>query len=71
MSYTITQISKLTGLSTSAIRYYESQGLIKNITRNSNGRRVYTNRDLEVINLIKCLRELGVSIKLMKKEYRI
>lgn len=65
--YSISQASKLTKLQSSTLRYYEQEGLLKNIKRDSNNRRKYSEEDIELINMIKCFKELGMSIKHIKK----
>ena len=57
----IGEISKKTGLSIKAIRFYEARGLIKNPERK--GRyRVYKEADIEVLILIKEAKELGITL---------
>ena len=43
-SYTIGQLSKLAGVSTRTLRYYEDQGLLAS-ARDKNGYRRYSSRD--------------------------
>lgn len=59
---------ELTGVSVSTLRYYEEEGLLKNIARDSRGRRIYSEENIEFISLIKCFRSLGISIKSIKEE---
>ena len=54
-------LSKLSGLSTATIRFYESKGLIKSIGRKGL-RRQYSEHILLTVKLIKFLREGGLSI---------
>ncbi len=61
----INEISIKTGLSKKAIRLYEEKGLL-NITRSSNGYRIYSEDDLLKLNKIKLLRMCGVSISDIK-----
>lgn len=65
--YTISEASQLTGIRPSTLRYYEKEGLIKNIARENNDHRIYTDNDIELLHLIKCFKELGMSIKNIKK----
>ncbi|GAB2884138.1 MerR family transcriptional regulator [Microbulbifer echini] len=61
----IGEASKKTGLSIKAIRLYEEKGIIKAPKRQ--GRyRVYTNADIEVLNLISEAKELGVTLSTLK-----
>ncbi|MCO1335526.1 MerR family transcriptional regulator [Microbulbifer sp. OS29] len=61
----IGEVSKKTGLSVRAIRLYEEKGLIKPPKRQ--GRyRVYTQVDIEVLNLISEAKDLGVTLATLK-----
>ncbi|MDO4337257.1 MAG: MerR family transcriptional regulator [Eubacteriales bacterium] len=64
--YSISDIAKATGLSKSAITYYENNGLITPI-RFDNGYRGYTEDQLQLIFLIQEYRELDFSIEDIKK----
>ncbi|WP_027410454.1 MerR family transcriptional regulator [Anoxybacteroides tepidamans] len=67
MHYTIKEVSKITGLPSSTLRYYETEQLLPKIQRNPSGARVYTEDDLEWIAVITCLKDTGMSIKDIKK----
>jgi DNA-binding transcriptional MerR regulator len=61
----IGEISKKTGLSIKAIRFYEEKGLISQPERI--GRyRVYQESDIELLILIKEAKELGVTLSQLK-----
>ena len=62
MEYTIGQVSKITGLSISTIRYYDKEGLINGINRKS-GIRNFTEKDINTIRLIECLKSSGMLLK--------
>ena len=62
MEYTIGQVAKLTGLSISTIRYYDKEGLLNGINRNS-GIRSFNDKDLNTIRVIECLKNSGMLIK--------
>lgn len=53
-------------ISTSAIRYYEQQGLIGPINR-INGIRDFNTTDLERMDFILCVKQCGMTIKQMKQ----
>jgi DNA-binding transcriptional MerR regulator len=61
----IGEASKLTGLSVKAIRLYEEKGLIRVPTR-SGRYRVYTQVDIEILNLIAEAKRLGVTLANLK-----
>lgn len=67
MNYTIKQVAELTDLSTYTLRYYEKEGLLHFVGRNSTGRRVFTEDDLEWLGMIRCLKSTGMSIKQIKQ----
>ncbi|MFK7800501.1 MAG: MerR family transcriptional regulator [Anaerolineae bacterium] len=64
--YTIRQTEENTGVSAHTLRYYERIGLIKNIERNTSGHRQYTDKDLNWVTLLSCLRSTGMSIQQMQ-----
>lgn len=56
MEYTIRQVSELTGLTASTLRFYEKEQLFPPVKRNEAGVRLYQEQDLERISLITCRR---------------
>ena len=58
----IGQVAKLTGLPASAIRFYESSGLIAPAQRHPNGYRDYPDSVLGMLGLIKMGQQLGFSL---------
>ena len=64
---TVKEAEEKTGLARSNIRFYEKEGLIKPLRNNYNGYREYSEKDIEDIKKIACLRTLGVSIESIKK----
>ena len=67
MEYTIRQVSELTGLSASTLRFYEKEQLFPPVKRNEAGVRVYQEQDLERISLITCLKNTDMSIRDIKE----
>lgn len=67
----ISEVSKLTKLKPHTLRYYESIGLIRDIKRNSAGKRVYSEQDLKWLDVINRLRETGMNINKMKEYARL
>jgi DNA-binding transcriptional MerR regulator len=63
--YTIGQISEKTGFSRDTLRYYEKVGLIPPPSRLENGRRVYSDEDIETLLLLSSLKSTGLSIEEM------
>ncbi len=60
---TIQAFSERTGISKSALRYYESKNLLRSIERNISGYRVYTDDHIATVKLISSLRLADVPIK--------
>ncbi len=65
MEYTIGQVSQIFNLPVSTLRYYDKQGLFPNLERRS-GIRKFSDRDLEAIRIIECLKRSGLEIKDIK-----
>lgn len=63
MNYTIKQVSEMTGLSIPTIRYYDKEGLLPDLQRKESGYRIFSDRDLEAIDLIGCFKESGLTIR--------
>lgn len=61
----ITEVSRMFGLSIETLRYYERIGLIPKVHRKTNGYRDYTEEDIQWIYYAKVLRQAGVSIDAM------
>jgi MerR family copper efflux transcriptional regulator len=55
--------SRLTGLTTKAIRFYERAGLIPAAPRTETGYRRYTDQDVRWLRLIRRMRLLGVPLE--------
>lgn len=65
--YSIKEASKLTGLPASTLRYYESVGIIQPIERDGSSKhRVYSQRDLDVLDTIACLNATGMRLDDMR-----
>ena len=66
-NFYIKQASETTGLSASNIRYYEKEGLIKNLARNEVGERIFTDAEIDWILFLKKLRDMDVPIAKMRE----
>ncbi len=66
--YSISEVSRITGLEQHVLRYWESQFPELNPAKNRAGNRIYTNKDISLIFEIKRLvREEGFTIEGAKK----
>ena len=63
MTYSIKDMSELTGLPASTLRYYDKQGLLPNLKRDDNNARLFTEDDYRMLRLIDCLKRSGLSIR--------
>lgn len=70
--YSILEVSKITNLPSSTLRYWEEQFLQLRPYKNEKGKRFYTEQDIELIKQIKFIRdELHITrIEAIKKELR-
>ncbi len=67
MDYSIAQVAKKMNLTTYTLRYYDRVGLLSNIKRDKSGNRIFTEDDIEMVSLICCLKNTGMSIKEIKQ----
>ncbi|MFD1888562.1 MerR family transcriptional regulator [Paenibacillus wenxiniae] len=64
--YALKQTAMLSGLSKDTILFYEKIGLIPTTARNELGYRVYSQEDIDTLNLIACLKRTGMSLEDIK-----
>ncbi len=67
MSYTIGEVAKMFNLSISTLRFYDKEGLILNLERDSSGIRKFNDNNIETIRLIECLKKADMQIKDIKE----
>lgn len=60
--YTIGQVSEMTGLPISTLRYYDKEGLFPHMERVS-GMRRFGEQELEALHVIECLKASGLEIR--------
>lgn len=65
--YTMKQACEKTGLSYETLKFYCNQGLVPNVKRDSQNRRIFSERDVGWINSLSCLKNCGMSIQEMKE----
>ncbi|MGD8191445.1 MerR family transcriptional regulator [Brevibacillus ginsengisoli] len=65
--YGIKEIAILSGISEHTLRYYEKNGLIHSISRDTKGHRLYSEQDLGWIRFLVRLRTTGMSIRQMQE----
>lgn len=62
MRFSISEVARLTGLSTHTLRYYDECGLLPEVRRTASGHRQFEQSDLEWIDILKCLRATGMPL---------
>ena len=64
--YTIGQVSQMTALPVSTLRYYDKEGLFPEMERTS-GIRQFTDREVSALKVIECLKKSGLEIREIKQ----
>ena len=64
--YSVTQAAKFCGLSAYTLRYYDRMGLFPFLQRNPGAKRLFSEADMQWVQLIECLRSTGMSIQGIK-----
>ena len=64
--FTMKQACEQTHLSYETLKFYCNQGLVPNVKRDANNRRIFDDRDIAWINSLGCLKNCGMSISEMK-----
>ena len=67
MYYSIGEVANTTGIAISTLRYYDREGMFPNIERSNGGIRVFSDREIETIRIVECLKTSGLSIKDIKR----
>lgn len=65
--YSIGETAQLTGLSVSTLRYYDREGMFPGISRSNGGNRVFSDKEIDTLKIIECLKVSGMSIKEIKE----
>ena len=60
--YSIQQVSEMTQIPATTLRYYDKQGLLPFLERSEAGYRVFQKKDLGSLQIIQCLKSAGLSI---------
>lgn len=64
--YTMKQTCEKTGLTYETLKFYCNQGLVPNVKRDSQNRRVFDDMDIAWINSLNCLRGCNMGIQEMR-----
>ncbi|MGM9663181.1 MAG: MerR family transcriptional regulator [Oscillospiraceae bacterium] len=63
MFYTVGEMAKRLGISASALRYYDQEGLLPFVERSGGGIRMFKDSDYEWLKVIECLKKTGMPLK--------
>ena len=66
MIYNMMQVCKEADLTYQTLKFYCNEGLIPNVKRDKNNRRIFDERNLKWIKDLVCLKKCGMSIQEMK-----
>ncbi|MDM4718773.1 MerR family transcriptional regulator [Micromonospora sp. WMMA1363] len=67
MSLTVGEAAERVGLTTYTLRWYEQEGLVAPVGRDSSGRRRYTESDVNWLLLLTRLRRTGMPVRDMRR----
>ena len=65
--YTMMQVCRETDMTYQTLKYYCNEGLVPNVKRDKNNRRVFDEADVKWIKDLICLKKCGMSIQEMKE----
>ena len=65
--YTMMQVCRELDMNYQTLKYYCNEGLIPNVKRDGNNRRVFDDKDVKWIKDLTCLKKCGMSILEMKE----
>lgn len=66
MEYTVNKLAQISGISTRALRYYDTLGLLRPARVRSNGYRIYGQNEVDKLQQILFYREMGVPLEEIK-----
>lgn len=64
--FTMMQVCREAGMTYQTLKFYCNQGLVPNVKRDKNNRRVFDKHDVEWVKSLICLKRCGMSIEEMK-----
>lgn len=66
MSYSIKEIAEKMGVTTSTLRYWDTEGLLPNLNK-INGRRVFEDKDFKWLRVLNCMKNINMPIRKIKE----
>ena len=67
MLYTMKQACERTGLPYETLKFYCNQGLVPNVQRDAQNRRIFSDGDIGWIRSLECLKNCGMGIREMQE----
>ena len=65
--YTMMQVCRKLGMNYQTLKFYCNEGLVPNVKRDPNNRRIFDEKDVKWIKDLTCLKKCGMSIQEMKE----
>lgn len=65
--YSVTQAAKRCGLTAYTLRYYDDLGLFPFLQHTAGAKRLFSDADMQWIQLIECLRDTGMAVQEIKE----
>lgn len=62
-TYSIGEVARLMGMTTHTLRFYDKEGLLPNVRKNSVGLRRFTEDDINWLLVLDCLKSTGLPLK--------
>ncbi|WP_341716864.1 MerR family transcriptional regulator [Micromonospora sp. FIMYZ51] len=66
-TFSVSEVADRVGLTTYTLRWYEQEGLVAPVGRDSAGRRRYTQQDMDWLHLLTRLRRTGMPVRDMRR----
>ncbi len=67
MIYTMMEVCREADMTYQTLKFYCNEGLVPNVKRDGNNRRIFSERDVKWIKNLICLKKCGMSIQEMKE----
>ena len=67
MPYAIQQVARMTGIPASTLRYYDREGLLPFLERNAAGYRVFSDVDIAMLQILRCLKMTRMAVSKIKQ----
>ena len=67
MLYSMKEVCRKTGMTYEALKFYCNQGLVPNVRRDEQNRRVFSESDIAWVRSLECLKNCGMGIREMQE----